>query len=192
MQRKTSFPIGRYAPDFELPGTDGQVHHLARYLDRFQAIAIVFLSNACSTSTQQLPGLIALQRELGDRGFTLIGINANDTVQLPCEALGPMADFARAQGFSFPYLRDVTQDVARAFGVSCTPEAFLLDRESRVRYQGRVEASTKDQPEGQAGGKPEDQVATQADLRSAALSLLQGDPIAEPTTLPQGTAIYWR
>jgi peroxiredoxin len=184
MQRKTSPQIGRYAPDFELPGTDGQVHHLARYLERFQAIAIVFLSNACPRSIQQLPGLIELQRELGDRGFTLIGINANDTVQLPCEALGPMGDFARTQGFSFPYLRDVTQDVARAFDASCTPEAFLLDVEGRVRYQGRIEAKAEVE-----GG---DSAGDQADLRSAALALLQGTPLVVPTTIPEGQPIYWR
>lgn len=163
MQRKTSPMLGRYAPDFELPGTDGTVHHLSRYLERFRAIAIIFLSHGCPQSIQVLPQLGALQSEWGDRGFYLIAINANTTRQQAAEGLAPMATFAETHGVTFPYLRDVTQEVAQAFRASFTPEAFLLDHQGIVRYVGH---------------------AAEESLHAAAIALLQGQPLATPVPDP--------
>lgn len=166
--------LGRYAPDFELPGIDGNVHHLARYLEHHRAIAIVFLSGTCPQVAQTLPHLLGLQADLYDQGFTCIGISTNDAAQVPADNLDRMAIFAQQQGLTFPYIRDVTQDVAQAFGVSCTPEAFLLDADSRVRYQGSI----------QVEGEPA--------LAEATLALLADQALPVEATAPQGTPICWR
>ena len=173
--------VGRYAPDFELPGTDGAVYHLARRLESCQAIAIVFLSPACPTSAQVLPRLQQLQEEFANQGFTFIGISANDRVQVPEDDRPGMETFVAHNGIAFPYIRDVTQDVARAFHVTCTPEVFLLDQESRIRYQGSIDDSPND------GNQ-----VTKRYLRSAVMDLLHGQEITVTQTKATGTAIAWR
>ncbi len=173
--------VGRYAPDFELPGTDGDVHHLARYLEFHKAIAIVFLSAPCATSLQVLPRLQQLQEEFAEKGLRLIGISANDRVQVPADDLPAMESFAAQQKIDFPYIRDVTQDVACAFQVSCTPEVFLLDSEGRVRYQGAVDDSPNDAS-----------LVSKRYLRSAVMDLLYGQEITVTQTAVEGSAIAWR
>jgi peroxiredoxin len=173
--------VGRYAPDFELPGTDGAVHHLARYLDHAQAIAIVFLSSACPVTAQNLPRITALLAEFEPQGFRVIGISANDRIQVLQDDLPQMMEFAGLHGLTFPYLRDVTQDVARTFRAICTPEVFLLDREGRVCYQGLIDDSPTDPG-----------AVTQPYLRSAVVELLQGEAVSLAATQPTGTAIFWR
>lgn len=172
--------VGRYAPDFELPGTDGDVHHLARYLDCHKAIAIVFLSAACPTSLAILPRLKQLQAEFAAQGFGIIGISANDRVQVPADDLAAMKTFVAQQGIEFLFIRDVTQDVACAFQVSCTPEIFLLDSESRVRYQGTLDDSPTD-----------GSLVTKPYLRSAVVELLGDQEIAVTQTPAEGSAIAW-
>ena len=173
--------VGRYAPDFELPGTDGAVYHLARHLESHRAIAIVFLSAACSASAQVLPRLQQLQEAFSEKGFTVIGISANDRVQVPEDDQPGMEAFMAHHGIIFPYIRDVTQDVARAFHVTKTPEVFLLDQESRIRYQGAIDDSPND-------GKQ----VTKHYLRVAVMDLLRGQEIAVTQTEAEGTAIAWR
>lgn len=173
--------VGRYAPDFELPGTDGAVYHLARRLESHPAIAIVFLSAACPISRQLLPRLEQLQAEFADQGFTFIGISANDRVQVPQDDRPGMEAFVAQNGITFPYIRDVTQDVARAFHVTCTPEVFLLDQDSRIRYQGAID----DNP------RRAEQV-TQRYLRSALMELLQGQEITVTQAEAAGTPMAWR
>jgi peroxiredoxin len=80
---KTGTTIGSYAPDFELPGTDGAVHHLARYLEKFRAVGVVFMCNHCPYVRLYLDRLKQLQVEFQAQGFTLIGINPNDAEQYP-------------------------------------------------------------------------------------------------------------
>lgn len=173
--------VGRYAPDFELPGTDGEVHHLARYLEGRKAIAIVFFSASCSTSMHILSRLQQLQAEFADKGLKLICISANDRVQVPADDLPAMEAFVTAQGIDFLYLRDVTQDVARAFQVSCTPEVFLLDGESRVRYQGALDDSPNDES-----------LVTKRYLRSAVMDLLHNQAVTVAQTMAEGSDIAWR
>jgi len=173
--------VGRYAPDFELPGTDGAVYHLARRLESSQAIAIVFLSTTCPTSAQALPRLQLLQDEFAAQGFTVIGISANDRVQVPGDDRPGMEAFVAQHHITFPYIRDVTQDVARAFHVTCTPEVFLLDQESRIRYQGSIDDSPSDAEQ-----------VTKRYLRSAVMDLLHDQEIKLTETAAVGTAIAWR
>lgn len=173
--------VGRYAPDFELPGTDGAVHHLARYLDHAQAIAIVFLSSACPITLQALPRIQALLAEFESQGFRVIGISANDRIQVAQDDLPQMMEFAGRYGLTFPYIRDVTQDVARTFRAICTPEVFLLDGEGRVCYHGLLDDSPADPG-----------AVTQPYLRAAVMELLQGQSVSLAETEPAGTTIFWR
>lgn len=136
--------IGQYAPDFELPGIDGEVHHLARYFERYRAVAVVFMSNHCPHVLGYLDRLKALQREFEPQGITLMGISANDPVQFPADSFENMKQLGRDQGLNFPYVWDSTQDVAQSFGAQVTPQVFLVDAGSVLRYIGAIDDSPAD------------------------------------------------
>lgn len=178
---RMSTPIGSYAPDFELPGTDGAVHHLAQYLRAFRAVVVVFMCNQCPHVQLYLDRLKQLQADFQAQGMTLIGINPNDAAQLAEDSFENMKRFAADQQLNFPYLRDVTQDVAQSFGVERTPHVFLLDQDGILCYRGGIDDS------------PNDSTAVKADyLRDAIASLLAGEPIAPAQTDPVGCPIKWR
>ncbi|WP_416672728.1 thioredoxin family protein [Egbenema bharatensis] len=137
----TSAVIGHYAPDFELPGTDGSVHHLAKYLQTFRAIGVVIMGNHCPYVQSYLDRLKCIQTEFFHQGVTLIGINPNDDNQCPEDSFDAMKSFVIEHQLNFPYLRDVTQDVAQGFGAKWTPEVFLIDQAGLIRYGGAIDDS---------------------------------------------------
>jgi peroxiredoxin len=173
--------IGSYAPDFEIPGVDGAVHHLAQYLKRFQAVGVIIMCNHCPYVRLYLDRLKQIQTEFMNQSFTLIGINANDQQQFPEDSFEQMQRFATEQNLNFPYLRDVTQEVARSFGADRTPHAFLIDQSGKVRYGGAIDDS------------PEDPTAVQTSyLRNAVSQLLVGGSIPITTTDAVGCSLKWR
>ncbi len=173
--------IGTYAPDFELPGTDDGVHHLAPYLERFQTIGVVFMCNHCPYVQMYLDRLKQIQAEFQSPKFTLVGINPNDAEQFPEDSFENMKTFATERQLNFPYLRDVAQDVARAFGATKTPQAFLVDQAGKIRYGGGID----DQPQAPS-------TVRSHYLRQAITQLLQGEPIAAPITEVVGCSVKWR
>jgi peroxiredoxin len=173
--------IGGYAPDFELPGTDGSVHHLARYLEKYQAIGVVFICNHCPYVQFYIDRLKQLQTEFGPQGFTLIGINPNDAEQYPADGYEEMQAFVEAKGINFPYLRDMTQDVAQTFGAEKTPHVFLLNREGVLCYAGAIDDNAQD-----AG------LVEQRFLRTAIAQILSGQAIQPTATVPVGCSVKWR
>jgi peroxiredoxin len=173
-------PIGKYAPDFELPDIHGTVHHLTRYLETWQVIAVVMLSHRCPDVRSCIQELNAIQSEFASQRVMVIGMNANDEEQVPEDSYGQMKAFAETYTIQFPYLRDVTQDVARTFGAETTPQAFLIDNTGKIRYIGALRhSSDPSQP-----AKPY--------LREAIAHLLAGEPIAVPITQATGCPIRWR
>ncbi|MEO1211797.1 MAG: redoxin domain-containing protein [Cyanobacteria bacterium J06638_20] len=135
--------LGRYAPDFELPGVTGQVHHLRYYLTCFALVGVVFLAHECPSVQRSLPYLKELQQQFQASGFMLIGINANDGVQSPIDRSPHMSAFADTWQLNFPYLRDETQDVAETFGVTHTPQMFLIDQEGVVQFNGGIDTQVE-------------------------------------------------
>jgi len=178
---KPSTRIGSYAPDFELPGTDGDVHHLAQYLKQFKAVGAVFICNHCPYVRMYIDRLKQIQQEFEAQGVTLIGINSNDEKSYPADSFEHMKQFAAEYQLNFPYLRDVTQDVAEAFGAEWTPEVFLLDQAGVLRYSGSVDDNAQNPA-----------VVTSTYLKQAIAHLLAGSPIAATTTSPIGCSLKWR
>lgn len=173
--------IGVHAPDFELPGTDGEVHHLGRYLQQGRTVAVVFLANQCPNVHQYLERLKQLQDQFGDRGLLVIGINSNDGTKSPEDSLEAMKRFAAEHQLNFPYLRDANQDVARSFQISSTPETFLLDKEGIICYHGAIDDSP---------GNSAD--VGSAYLQEAIGQLLAQQSITINSTQSQGSAVKWR
>ena len=174
-------PIGSYAPDFELPGIDQQVHHLGRYLHKCQAIAVISMDNSCSYVKFYLERLKKLQKEFKPFDFTVIGVNGSNNQMKPMESLEQMKTFALTHDLNFPYLWDPTQDVTRSFGARKTPTAFLVDKNGVLRYKGLIDDS------------PKDPMSVRKNyLKDAVATLIAGKEITMTETEPVGTSLFWR
>jgi peroxiredoxin len=174
----TPTAIGSYAPDFEIRGVDSEVHHLARYLEKFKAVAVVFMANTSADVKMYIERLKTLQNSLQGQGFTLIGINPHDGNQDPAESFENMKKFATEQKLNFPYLWDSTQDVTRSFGATKIPTVFLLDATSKVRYRGAIDDNS---PTG----------VEKEYLVKAIAALLKGEEIETTTTEAVGSEVRW-
>ncbi|BAZ05929.1 thioredoxin family protein [Calothrix sp. NIES-3974] len=174
-------PIGNYAPDFELPGIDGQVHHLSRYLEKFRAIAVISMANTCPYVDLYIDRLKSLQSQFCHQNVTLVGLNSTDVGEDAHTTVKMMEKFAQERQLNFPYLWDSTQDVMRSFGGTATPTAFLIDSNGIVRYRGQID----DHPQGVGGVK-------QPYLHNAIASLIAGKVIEITETEVIGTNIIWR
>lgn len=173
--------IGGYAPDFEIPGVDSSVHHLAQYLKQYQAVGVVFMCNHCPYVKLYLDRLKQLQANFASQNFTLIGINSNDAEQYPEDSFDNMKLFATEHQLNFPYLRDLTQEVAQSFGAQKTPHAFLLNKEGVVCYSGSIDDS------------PHDPSSVRVSyLRDAIAQVLQGENITATSTEPVGCSVKWK
>lgn len=172
--------IGSYAPDFEIPGIDGSVHHLRQYLQQYRAVCVVFMCNHCPYVKRYLERLKQIHAEFQEQGCTLVGINPNDEDRFPEDSFENMKVFAMEQGLNFPYLRDVTQDVAHSFGASRTPEVFLIDHAGVIQYTGAID-------DNQDAG-----AVTAPYLREAIANLLSGTPIRADNPGAIGCSVKWR
>jgi peroxiredoxin len=169
--------IGSMAPSFEdLLGTDGERYGLSRFADR-EAIVLIFSSNRCPTAKAYAGRMSDLQADYGTRGVQLLVINSNDPHLYPDEDFARMGDRAREDGYTFPYVVDPGQAVARAFGATCTFHVFVLDRERRVRYEGRFDSARLAEN------------VTSHDLRDALDDLLAGRDVIVPITRPFGCSL---
>ncbi|WP_348539828.1 MULTISPECIES: thioredoxin family protein [Spirulina sp. CCY15215] len=173
--------IGNYAPDFELPGIDGEVYHLASALEPLQGLGVVFISHECPYVQLYLDRLKQIQGEFGERGFSLIAINVNDSTQVASDNFEQMKIFARVQTLNFPYLRDPSQDVALGFNVEGTPEVFLINKSGIICYRGAID----DCPESP-------QTVAKHYFRNAIVALLENKPISPAKTALVGSPLKWR
>ena len=172
-----TLPIGARAPAFDgLLGVDGQRHGLAELVDA-TAVVLIFTANRCPTAKSYAERLRALQADYGPRGVQLVLINSNDAALYPEESFPRMVERSKADRFTFPYLRDADQAVARAYGPRCTFHVFLLDRGRRLRYEGRFDDA-----------RLADRV-TSRDLVHALDAVLAGRPVQQSRTEPFGCSL---
>lgn len=163
----------------ELLGTDGKRYSMSSFDDK-PVLAVIFNSNRCPTAKGFEERMKAIQRDYADRGVQLVAINSTDAHLYAEESYDAMVERSRESGFTFPYLKDEDQSAARAFGADCTLHAFVLDRERRIRYRGRIEDSRI----------PEK--ATTRDLRDALDDVLAGREVRVPETDAYGCALDLR
>jgi peroxiredoxin len=177
----TMLPLGTKAPDFQLPATDGKTVALADFKDQ-TALVVIFMCNHCPYVVHIRAGLAKLAHEYQPRGVGLVGINANDAKNYPADSPAKMKDEAKAAGYTFPYLYDETQSVAKAYRAACTPDIFLFDRSRRLVYRGQFDASRP------GNGIP----VTGKDLRAALDAVLAGKPTSELQVASMGCNIKWK
>jgi peroxiredoxin len=133
--------FGWKAQDFALPGVDGKTWRLADVRGK-NGTLVVFLSNTCPYVRAVISRIVEEARALQKIGIGVIGIMSN--VGDPRDSLDAMKDFARQNGFSFPYVEDATQDVARAYDAQCTPDFFGFNARDELQYRGRLDASRRE------------------------------------------------
>jgi peroxiredoxin len=130
--------IGQEAPDFRLPGVDGKEYSLNSFKDK-KIVVVMFTCNHCPYVQAYEDRLIAIQRDYAGKGVQLVAINANDSSGYPEDSFDNMIRRAQKKKFNFPYLRDDTQRVARAYGAEYTPEVFVLNGKFQAKYIGRID-----------------------------------------------------
>jgi len=135
--------IGFPAPDFRLAGTDGRVHTLNEARGP-NGLLVMFICNHCPYVQAVLGRIIRDVKDLQPFGIGAVAINSNDAVGYPEDSFENMVKAAHTHDFPFPYLHDVTQGAARAYDAACTPDFFGFDRDLRLRYRGRLDASRKE------------------------------------------------
>lgn len=175
-------PLGIKAPAFTLPDTvSGNMLSLDE-LASDKATVIMFICNHCPYVIHVNPELVRLAPEYQAKGVSFIAISSNDAERYPDDAPHLMTEFAKTEGFTFPYLYDETQEVARAYDAACTPDFYIIDGDQKLAYRGRLD---KSRPGNQADLNGED-------LRAALDAILAGKPVPEPQLASAGCGIKWK
>ena len=130
---------------------------------------------------RSLQHLVTFLGELQAKGVAVVGISANDVANYPQDSPEQMVHEAESRGYSFPYLYDDTQDVAKAYAAACTPDFYVFDRDQRLVYRGQMDSSRPD------SGIP----VTGEDLRAALDAVLSGSPVSEDQKPSLGCNIKW-
>jgi peroxiredoxin len=138
----TADPIqrGMAAPDFALPGVDGRTWTRDQCRGP-NGLLVMFICNHCPYVQAVVDRIVRDARDLQALGVGCVAISANDATAYPEDSFDHMKAFAARHGFPFPYLYDESQQVARAYGAVCTPDFFGFDRDLRLQYRGRLDAS---------------------------------------------------
>ena len=176
-----AFEIGKKAPEFDLPGTDGGTHALAQPGGEAKATVVYWTCNHCPYALAWHDRLLDVARDYDDRGVRVVAINSNDPDRYPADSFEAMADRVEGEGgWPHPFLHDASQEVARAWGAEKTPHVFVLDEELRLRYEGAPDADHDDPSLGARW------------LRDALDAVLTGEEPETARTPAVGCGVKWR
>jgi thiol-disulfide isomerase/thioredoxin len=178
----TMLPLGTPLPEFALPNVvDGQTVTPDQFAGS-PGLLVMFICNHCPYVKHVVPELTRLAADYLRKGVGFVAINSNDVAQYPADAPEHMKALAEAEGWTFPFTFDETQDVAKAFQAACTPDFFLFDADRQLVYRGQLD-----------GSRPKNNVpVTGSDLRAALGALLAGEPISAEQKPSMGCNIKWR
>jgi len=132
--------FGWTARDFSLQGVDGKTYALADVRGE-KGTLVAFICNHCPYVKAVIGRLVEEANALRALGIGTIAVMPNDTASYPQDSFANMKLFARAHGFTFPYVIDETQEVARGYGAQCTPDFFGFNAADELQYRGRLDAS---------------------------------------------------
>ena len=175
-------PLGTIAPDFSLPNVvDNSLESLSS-LKGEKGTLVVFTCNHCPYAIHLLDAFVAFARKNKEMGVETIAISSNDIEKYPLDHPDLMRELALDKQFTFPYLYDETQKVAKAYDAACTPDFYLLNSHNELVYRGRFDAS-----------RPGNELPiTGEDLQNAIDAMLKKDPIPEKQYPSMGCNIKWK
>jgi peroxiredoxin len=177
----TMLPLGTTAPDFRLPDTNGKTVSLGDFKDK-SALLILFICNHCPYVKHIRAGLAQLSRDYLPKHVAIVGINSNDVDNYPEDSPARMKEEVKSAGYTFPYLYDESQAVAKAYRAACTPDIYLFDRNPKLVYRGQFDDSRP------GNGIP----VTGKDLRAALDAVLAGQPVSPNQKASMGCNIKWK
>jgi len=173
--------LGAPAPSFSLPDARGKIVSLSDF-EHLEGLIVVFWCNHCPFVKHIKSEFTAFAREYQAKGLGIVAINSNDFAAYPQDAPDKMLEDIGAFGYTFDYLLDETQAVARAYHAACTPDFFLFDSEFKLAYHGQFDAA-----------RPRNDVRVDGrDLRNAADAALSGHGVNKIQTPSIGCNIKWR
>ena len=171
--------IGQSAPDFNLPGVDDKRYSLTSFKDS-KLLIVVFWCNHCPYVVGSEERMLKFARDYLPKGVGIVAINSNETENHPGDSFEKMIERAREKKYPFPYLRDESQDVARAYGALRTPHLYVFDQQRKLRYTGRMDDNPRNP------GKE-----TTRELRDAVDALLAGKEPPVKMINPIGCNVKW-
>lgn len=132
--------LGTVAPHFELPDARGEMHSL-RDAEDADAVVIMFICNHCPFVKHLRKELARVGRDCMEKNVAVFAINSNDAASHPGDSPANMRKEIDEWGYTFPYLVDESQEVAKSYQAACTPDFFVFDRDLRLVYRGQMDAS---------------------------------------------------
>ena len=178
----TMLPLGTAAPDFSLPEPyTGCTVSLSDF-DGVPALLVAFLCNHCPYVKHIADHFAAVAGGFQQLGVAVVGINSNDVTTHPDDSPAKMKGEVERRGYTFPYLFDETQEVAKAYRAACTPDFFLFDADRRLAYRGQFDST-------RPGSK---EIVTGRDLRLATRAVLAGERPSEAQVPSIGCNVKWR
>jgi len=172
--------LGDPVISFTLRGVDGKMH--TQEEDREAPVLVVaWWCNHCPSVQAWEQRTIDLAKAYASKGVRFVVINSNDPVEYPTDDFTHMAERAKSKGYPFPYLYDESQELAKRYGATRTPEFFVFDTRRMLRYHGKLD-DNRDDPRG----------VQHPYLRDALESLLAGKTPELPETPPQGCSVKWK
>lgn len=180
--------LGTPAPDFSLNDTGGKA--VAREDFAGRPLLVMFICNHCPYVKHVAPELARIGRDYGAT-VGIVAIQSNDVDAYPDDSPDKMKQEAAERGYTFPYLFDADQSVAKAYTAACTPDFFLFDRYHKLVYRGQLDGT---RPHRIASGQYDarDGEATGEDLRRALDALLAGEQIPDEQLPSMGCNIKWK
>ena len=173
--------LGISAPDFSLADTKGEFVSLHDFAES-PVLLVIFMCNHCPFVKHILSVLVELMKEYQGKGVAVVAVNSNDIINFPDDRPEMMAKVAKKAGFTFPYLYDETQEVAKAYRAACTPDFFLFDKERKLVYRGQMDDS-----------RPGNEIPiTGLDLIKAMNAALAGRDISSDQKPSIGCNIKWK
>ncbi|OFZ31351.1 MAG: alkyl hydroperoxide reductase [Bdellovibrionales bacterium RIFCSPHIGHO2_01_FULL_40_29] len=166
-------------PDFTLPSVDGVPFSLSDF-KKNKPFVILFICNHCPYVQAIEDRLIQLGHDLKKLDIPVVAICSNDEITYPEDSLENLRKRFHEKKYSFIYLHDKTQEVAKKFGALCTPDYFVYDQNAQLAYRGRLDDSWKDPLQ-----------VTTRELYEAILELSEGKPISRPQVPSMGCSIKW-
>jgi peroxiredoxin len=173
-------PLGSTAPDFSLPDVNGKT--VTREDVSGRPLLVVFMCNHCPFVIHVREQFVTFAKEYQAKGLAVIGISSNDVSTHPDDSPARMKEDAQKYGYTFPYLYDGSQSVAKAYQAACTPDFFLFDNQHKLVYRGQFDDS---RPQ---SGIP----VTGQDLRAACDAVLAGKPAPTMQKPSIGCNIKWK
>jgi peroxiredoxin len=173
--------LGTSAPDFSLPDTEGNNVSLSDF-KQAPALLVVFMCNHCPFVKHILESFVELAKDYQQKGVAVVAISSNDVNDFPEDSPEMMAQKAKESGFTFPFLYDENQKVAKAYQATCTPDFFLYNKERKLVYRGQMDDS-----------RPGNNVpVTGSDLKAALEAVLGGKKVPAKQKPSMGCNIKWK